>query len=365
VPQAEPIKVFLSYAPADEPFLRELEKHLALLQREGLIEPWHARKVGAGEDWRGVVDVQLEGAGIILILVSADFLASDYCNDVEVKRALERHEEAQAHVLPVLLRPCDWESAPFGKLKVLPEGGTPVSKANNQDEALTEVAKVVRNIAERNPRANERAVRKGASRGSRRLKINLGLSLLVASAAVYTIMIGPRSRSDHPETLEPTSVSTIDFPSEPSLIFAAPDAALSATAEPAADLITPDAAPPPGAALLDYQGVLRERKTRQPIRGARLVLIGTGCKETVTDQAGVFVFVRCDSAPRLLNPRIAVLGLRAGGESWDCYDIPLQKPPAMTEVLLDVRTCSFRLAPPAPPERWWRDRPRPDGPPPR
>src|SRR5437762_7465019 len=114
------ISVFLSYAHEDEPLLRQLETHLSLLKRQGLISTWYNRQIVPGTNWAKVIDEQLEQASIILLLVSPDFLTSDYCYQVEMKRALERHEAGQARVLPVALRPVDWRGAPFAYLQTLP-----------------------------------------------------------------------------------------------------------------------------------------------------------------------------------------------------------------------------------------------------
>src|SRR5205823_13342821 len=110
-------EIFISYSHKDEALRKELENHLRLLERQGLAIFWHDRMIGAGQDWAGSVHTHLDTSHIILLLVSADFMASDYCNDVEVQRAMERYEKGEAYVIPILLRPTLWESAPFGKLQ--------------------------------------------------------------------------------------------------------------------------------------------------------------------------------------------------------------------------------------------------------
>src|SRR4051812_14616359 len=115
---AAPISLFYSYSKKDKALREKLETHLSLLQTQGVISGWHDRRIEAGTEWDGAISQHLEDAGIILLLVSADFLASRYCRDVEVARAMERHEAGTARVIPVLLRPVDgWQSAPFGKLQ--------------------------------------------------------------------------------------------------------------------------------------------------------------------------------------------------------------------------------------------------------
>lgn len=140
----ELVEVFFSYAHEDEDLRNELEKHLSILKRKGVITGWHDRKIGAGKEWEGEIDIHLNTARVILLLVSADFIASDYCWDVEVKRAMERHEAGEARVIPVILRPVDWEGAPFGKLQALPTEAKPVTSWANRDEAFVSVAQGIR-----------------------------------------------------------------------------------------------------------------------------------------------------------------------------------------------------------------------------
>jgi hypothetical protein len=113
---------------------------LKILQRHGLISTWHDRKISAGEQWEDQIDKNLEAAGIILLLVSADFLASDYCYDKEVTRALERHKDGTARVIPVILRDVEWQLGLFGKLQALPKDGKPVTLWPDKDSAWKDVA---------------------------------------------------------------------------------------------------------------------------------------------------------------------------------------------------------------------------------
>jgi hypothetical protein len=142
-----PARLFYSYAPGDRPHLEQLEKHLALLRRQGLIEDWHRRQVDAdARDER--IAHQLEQADLILLLISADFLHSDDCYVGEMTRALERHRQGQARVLPVILRDCDWRQAPFGALQALPRDARPVVRWGSRDEAWTDVALGIRQAIE-------------------------------------------------------------------------------------------------------------------------------------------------------------------------------------------------------------------------
>jgi TIR domain len=142
--QRGPIEVFFSYARADEKLRRTLETHLSLMQRQGLIGGWSNRQVVAGADSGAEIDAHLNAARIILLLVSPDFLASDYCWGVEVKRALERHQAGEARVIPIILRPVDWLGAPFGRLEPLPQDGKPVTSWASRDQAFADIAQGIR-----------------------------------------------------------------------------------------------------------------------------------------------------------------------------------------------------------------------------
>ncbi len=146
---ASPIEVFFSYAHEDEALRDELAKHLRLLQRRGVIQSWHDRQIGAGIEWEAEIAAHLESARIILLLISADFLDSDFCYDNELKRALERHKNNTARVIPIILRDCDWQEAEFGKLQALPKNAKPVTSWANLDEAWTDVVRGIRNAIER------------------------------------------------------------------------------------------------------------------------------------------------------------------------------------------------------------------------
>jgi formylglycine-generating enzyme required for sulfatase activity len=141
-------EVFFSYAHHDEPLRNELAKHLRLMERQGVIAAWHDRQIPAGSEWAGTIDAHLQTAHIILLLVSADFLASNYCYDIEMRQAMARHEAGEARVIPIILRPVDWHSARFGKLQALPKDGRPVTSWLNRDEAFVDIARGIRSVAE-------------------------------------------------------------------------------------------------------------------------------------------------------------------------------------------------------------------------
>src|SRR6266702_5991629 len=142
------IEIFFSYAHKDEKLREDLEKQLSLLKWQGLITGWHDRRIGAGQEWSSAIDAHLDRAQIILLLISPDFMASNYCYGIEMKRAMERHERREAHIIPVILRPADWHYALFGKLEVLPTDGKAVTKWRNRDEAFLNVSKGIRKVVQ-------------------------------------------------------------------------------------------------------------------------------------------------------------------------------------------------------------------------
>jgi len=142
----EPLKVFISYAHEDEPHRETLGKHLSALEREGLIRIWHDRKITGGREWAGAIDDALKSADIILLLISADFLDSDYCNDKELAEAIRRHDAGQARVVPVILRSCDWERSGFARFNALPPDGKPAVEAAHPDQRFKEIARGLRHI---------------------------------------------------------------------------------------------------------------------------------------------------------------------------------------------------------------------------
>jgi hypothetical protein len=136
--------VFFSYSHKDEQLRDELEVHLALLKRERTIETWHDRKISAGDVLEKAINDKIETAEVVLLLVSPDFLASRYCYEIEFGKALQRHEAGTARVIPVILRPCDWQRSPLGKLLAAPKDGRPITKWPDRDEAFLDVVQQIR-----------------------------------------------------------------------------------------------------------------------------------------------------------------------------------------------------------------------------
>jgi tetratricopeptide (TPR) repeat protein len=142
--QAQPIEIFYSYAHEDEKQRKELDKHLYNLKRQGLIAGWYDRDISAGAEQKLEIATHLNSAQIILLLISPDFMAADYCYSDEMERAMERHEAGEARVIPILLKAVDWQGAPFQKLQKLPRNAKAVMSHSNRSEAFVEIAKGIR-----------------------------------------------------------------------------------------------------------------------------------------------------------------------------------------------------------------------------
>ncbi len=151
---SRPVDLFYSYSHKDEDLRAELDGHLALLRRRGVLRTWFDRRITAGDDWRNALDEHLKTADIVLLLVSANFLNSDYCHDCEMELALQRHEKGEGVVIPVLVRHVDWEGARFSHLLGLPTNMRPVTSWQDRDEAWTDVAKGIRRTVERLTHSN-------------------------------------------------------------------------------------------------------------------------------------------------------------------------------------------------------------------
>jgi len=153
-----PVEIFYSYSHKDEKLRGTLETHLAALNVAGIVTAWHDRKIGAGDEWRGAIDKHLENARLVLLLISADFLASDYCMNIEMRHAMERHDAGAATVVPIFLRPCDWQGMPFAELQGLPTRGKPVTRWTNRDAAFANIAAGIRAVIDALPgRGRKRA----------------------------------------------------------------------------------------------------------------------------------------------------------------------------------------------------------------
>lgn len=182
-----PLRVFISYAHEDEELREKFVKALSQLQRDGLIEGWDDRRIAPGTEWAGVIDERLKTADIVVLLVSNDFLASKYCNEVELETALERHKSGEARVVPVILRPCDWRSARFGRLQALPQDGKPVIDWKTPDHGFLNVVQGLRSIA-KEVQGSETKAAEEQSQPAIIAKVRPRWPILVAVGALVAVM---------------------------------------------------------------------------------------------------------------------------------------------------------------------------------
>ena len=138
--------VMMSYSHADEIMRDRVETHLALLKREGIIQTWHDRRIVPGSRLDGSIMAEVETADVFLFLVSADFIASDYCYEIEMRRALQREAAGEASILPVVLHTCEWLKTPLGRFSGVPKDGRPIAKHPYPEDAYVEVAAAVRKL---------------------------------------------------------------------------------------------------------------------------------------------------------------------------------------------------------------------------
>lgn len=157
MPSPQTIRIFCSYAHKDEPLREALDPHFALLRRQGVATFWSDHDIYAGSDWAAQIDDNLRGANIVLLLLSANFINSNYCFDVELRQAVERHLRREAVVIPVVLQPCKWDRVrvpceggafELGQVQALPAGARPVTKWGNRHEAFDNVAEGVAKVVE-------------------------------------------------------------------------------------------------------------------------------------------------------------------------------------------------------------------------
>ena len=148
---SQAVKIFFSYAtssPKDKRLFEKLAIHLSGLRRQHLIDEWYDSAISAGNNITQAIEAHLRAADIIVLLISAEFLASERCYELEMQRALELSTAGAARLIPVILSPTDWEALPLAHYSPLPAGGTPVSLKRNIDAALSEVARGIRKVVE-------------------------------------------------------------------------------------------------------------------------------------------------------------------------------------------------------------------------
>ena len=127
---------------------QKLCDHLGGLRNGGYIKHWSDGEIVPGQEWEAEIVRQLNDADIILLLVTSSFLGSEFINRVELARALERHRRGEAIVIPVVLKPTDWETGSLKKLQALPPDGKPVSSWSDTEAGYVEIARGLRRAVE-------------------------------------------------------------------------------------------------------------------------------------------------------------------------------------------------------------------------
>lgn len=145
-----PLKIFHSYSHADESYRMKLQKHLSVLERQGQIAHWHDRKIIPGTEWSGEISSRLASADIVLLYISPDFLASDYCYEYEMKNAIKHYENNNVRVVPIITRRCDWKSTPVSKFQGLPTDAEPIESRywHSDDDAYHLIVDGLKNLIE-------------------------------------------------------------------------------------------------------------------------------------------------------------------------------------------------------------------------
>lgn len=226
-----PVKIFFCYAHEDEPLLNKLKSHLKPLQRQGLIEVWHDRDISAGTEWEREVSEQLNSAQIVLLLVSPDFMNSDYCYGIEMKRALERHDRGEAQVIPLILRPVYWQGEPLGKLQALPTDAIPVTSPKWHDldgaffDVVESIRKVIMKLPSRVPPSSMVKPEESALQDETQLRNKLSTkkritfisSLAIIVVATIAVVLGPTlfkpvGQTSPTPTPRPTTAATFSEP---------------------------------------------------------------------------------------------------------------------------------------------------------
>ncbi|WP_437671550.1 toll/interleukin-1 receptor domain-containing protein [Sorangium sp. So ce131] len=367
----ESVDVFISYAPADSEFCEQVIAHLALLQRQGVIRTWYDKKIVPGEVRDDVIAARIETARVVLLLISASFLASDDCYRLEMERALVRHTRGEACVIPVIIRACDWKDAPFAHLGALPRGAQAVTSWRNADEAWVSVVSGIR-VAVTEFSSFGKRIQTHDHEGTK-LYHNTdiagaiplsptatnhkfsGLATALAGACIAGALVtilsaisGEPSQSDPYEPTEETIIPPSEVDGEAASM--APDGGFRDGANDAesteADSEALDGGFRDGANDVEstemvanpanpettknqLSGIIFIGNHNLPAHNAEVWLLGTPCRAT-TNEGGYFNFFSCSTEQigRIRSREIYILtedGLR-------CSGIPLLPPPAVTSI---------------------------------
>ncbi|WP_148314045.1 toll/interleukin-1 receptor domain-containing protein [Sorangium cellulosum] len=345
----ESVDVFISYATADREFCEQAIAHLARLQRQGVIRTWYDKMIIPGEIRDSVIAARLEGAHVILLLISASFLASDDCYRFEMERALARHARGKACVIPIIIRACDWMSAPFAHLTPLPRGAQAVMSWRNVDEAWTSVVSGIRAAVtelskidkkpeahihdERQPYCNTDTTNTlpNLSASSKNAFLGRATSLVgVCVAGAATTVFWFHTHQSEP-ILVPGADSNTASPTETGIdggtVSATGGSELRGGAK---DTDNADAgAQQPESANMPLAGFISFEDSDLPVQRAHVTLAGTPC-QTKTDEGRYFNFSSCDPKyVRRINHPAIYIKLSKG---YQCGRIKLLPPPAVSGI---------------------------------
>lgn len=290
-PVKRPARVFISYAQEDAELRAELDKHLTGLRKSGHVLVWHDWMVQPGDPRTDVVDAELEAADIVLVLVSANFFASSSCFDIELAKALERHERGQARVIPVLVRDCDWTDAPFSHLRAMPyepgAGAKPITAWSDRDAAWASVARELRSLLDKGGPDPTPKPRSYSFVGFSAVGLaTVGIAVL---AGVYGTKEGPSQSATPPAPVETAG---------PSSAPVAPPASAASLPPTASDLKQPPALPALAAPTLAATASAAPVAGTAPKRGTATLSGAFWTLGVPRAELGGAAFVCLDPAPR-------------------------------------------------------------------
>lgn len=142
----KPKKLFLSYSHKDEAIVEEFRTHLSNLRRQDVIAEWYDRMIPIGSEWKNQIDTKLKDAEIIIFVVSADFIASKYCYEIEMMEAMKQHDLGISVVIPLIIRACDWEDTPFAKIQAAPTDAKPISEWKTSDDFFLDTVRKIKGL---------------------------------------------------------------------------------------------------------------------------------------------------------------------------------------------------------------------------
>ncbi|XXX82617.1 toll/interleukin-1 receptor domain-containing protein [Sorangium sp. So ce134] len=370
--------VFISYSHQDKTWKNRLVQHLKVLEKQGALEVWDSGRIGAGEDWQKEIEGAIERARVAVLLVSADFLASDFVLREEVPRLLNRRQAEGLRVIPVLVRPCLWRSVPWlAEMQLCPSDSRALSAGADHviEEDLAAISAEVlrvatagtheteprhqdRHSATARPRADERGhlFRAEASPARQASKTGAAFGMLVsvvfgslgfmcvcmsspsAPATIDRKIEDLSSRNAELDRLLNAKSALADSSGSPSAV-SAPSGLPPAAHVPTAPAAKDEAAPSEDLPAPVYGGTVYDMSTREAIRGARVTLLETPC-EALTNDAGVFDFARCNRAAISQLGQAQITVHLPSGKT--CINIPIEQPPTVNSIWVDALGCSRR-----------------------